>query len=94
MANVKTALKENAEQISEREENEYTERKDILSNKDLKKPNFLTDVSDEQWITSSADERHDLLFYYLINNKPPKENMDKEKWKNATEHERFKMLFN
>ena len=95
MANVKTALKENAEQKAEREENEYTERKDILSDKDLKKPNFLTDVSDTQWITSSADERHDLLFNYVINNKPPKStNIDKEAWKNATKHERFKMLFN
>ena len=92
--NIQDKIKENAEQKAEREENEYTERKDILSNKDLKKPNFL-DVSDEKWIDSSADERHYLLFNYVINNKPPKDTkIDKEKWKNATNHERFKMLFN
>lgn len=98
MANVKTALKENAEQKAEREENEYTERKDILSNKDLKKPNFL-DVSDKEWKNLSADDRHNLLFNYVNNNKPPKYTtvfpyfIDEEEWKNATEHERFKMLF-
>lgn len=94
MANVNTALKENADEKAEQEENEYTERKDILSNKELKKPNFLTDVSDKQWKDSSADDRHDLLFNYVNNNKPPKDTkIDKEKWKNATKHERFKMLF-
>lgn len=99
MANVKTALKENADEKAEQEENEYTERKDILSNKELKKPNFLTDVSDKQWKDSSADARHDLLFNYVNNNKPPKYTtvfpyfIDEEEWKNATKHERFKMLF-
>lgn len=92
--NIQDKLKENAEQKVEREENEYTERKDILSNKELKKPNFL-DVSDEKWIDLSVDDRHNLLFNYVINNKPPKgTDINKEKWKNATKHERFKMLFN
>lgn len=99
MANVKTALKENADEKAEQEENEYTERKDILSNKELKKPNFLTDVSDKEWKNLSADNRHDLLFNYVNNNKPPKYTtvfpyfIDEEEWKNATKHERFKMLF-
>ena len=72
--------------------------KDILSNKDLKKPNFL-DVSDKEWKNLSADDRHNLLFNYVNNNKPPKYTtvfpyfIDEEEWKNATEHERFKMLF-
>ena len=94
MANVKTALKENADEKLKQGFLDAQERYDTLNNIN-EKPEWLNDVSKLGWKNADAEFRANAIENTLKNKKPPKNtNIKEEEWKNATKHERFKMLFN